>query len=148
MQPIQQENLLSTLRALFILIGSWVVGHNVFGTTVDSHTWEIIAGALVTVASTIWGIASKTATIEGVESALRSIITSVGGLFAAAGMITGNNLNAILGFVAAALPALQSYLSKTKVQQIAQGTLKTSPVTGKAIAAPTAPPFTSTTTKK
>jgi hypothetical protein len=131
-----QENLLSTLRALLILIGSYVVGHNLFGHPVDAQTWQIVAGAIVTVSTTIWGVMAKTATIEGVESAVRSVVTSLGGLLASAGIISGNNLNAILGFVTALLPALQSFLSKTKVQQIAAGALDTSPVTGKAVDLP------------
>ena len=126
-----QDNLLSSLRAVLILVGSYLVGHNVFGHAVDSSTWQIIAGAVVTVASTWWGIAAKTTTIEGVESAVRSIITSVGGLFVSAGVLSGDNLNAILGLVQVA-PLLQSMLSKSKNQQIATGAVKTT-TDGKAI---------------
>lgn len=125
-----QENLLSTLRATLIIVGSYVVGHNVFGHAVDSSTWQIVAGSVVTVASTIWGIVAKTTTIEGVESAVRSVITSVGGLFVSAGILSGDNLNAILGLVTAIAPAIQSALSKSKTQQIASGSLTTS-TTGK-----------------
>lgn len=127
-----QDNLLSSLRAVLILVGSYLVGHNVFGHAVDSSTWQIIAGAVVTVASTWWGIAAKTTTIEGVESAVRSIITSVGGLFVSAGVLSGDNLNAILGLVTALAPLLQSMLSKSKNQQIATGAVKTT-TDGKAI---------------
>lgn len=127
-----QDNLLSSLRAVLILVGSYLVGHNVFGHAVDSSTWQIIAGAVVTVASTWWGIAAKTTTIEGVESAIRSIITSVGGLFVSAGVLSGDNLNAILGLVTALAPLLQSMLSKSKNQQIATGAVKTT-TDGKAV---------------
>lgn len=131
-----QDNLLSSLRALLILVGSYVVGHNLFGHTVDSSTWQIIAGAVVTIASTIWGIASKTSTIEGVESAVRSVITSVGGLFVSAGVLSGDNLNAILGLVTAIAPAIQSALSKAKTQQIATGAVQAT-TAGKVVTAPT-----------
>lgn len=130
-----QDNLLSSLRAVLIIIGSYVVGHNIFGHAVDSSTWQIVAGAVVTVASTIWGIASKTTTIEGVESAVRSIITSVGGLFVSAGILSGDNLNAILGLVTALAPAVQSALSKTKTAQVASGQLNAQ-TTGKIVKAP------------
>ena len=86
----------------------------------------------VTISSTIWGIASKTSNIEGVESAVRSVITSVGGLFVSAGVLSGDNLNAILGLVTAIAPAIQSALSKTKTQQIATGVVKAT-VTGQVI---------------
>jgi len=127
-----QDNLLSALRAVLILLGSYVVGHNAFGHAVNANTWEIIGGAVVTIASTWWGIASKTTTIEGVESAIRSVISSLGGLFVSAGVLSGDNLNAILGLVTALAPAIQSMLSKSKNQQIATGAVKTTPE-GKAI---------------
>jgi hypothetical protein len=127
-----QDNLLSSIRALLILVGSYVVGHNILGHAIDSSTWQIIAGSVVTIASTIWGITTKTTTIEGVESALRSVITSVGGLFVSAGVLSGDTLNAILGLVTAIAPAVQSSLSKTKNQQIATGVVKTT-TDGKAI---------------
>ncbi len=127
-----QDNLLSALRALLIIAGSYVVGHNVFGHAISSSTWQIVVGAAVTVASTIWGIATKTSSIEGVESAVRSVITSVGGLFVSAGVLTGDSLNALLGLVTAIAPIVQSMLSKTKNQQIASGSLTTT-TTGKAV---------------
>lgn len=130
-----QENLLSSFRAILIIVGSYVVGHNVFGHAVDSSTWQIIAGSIVTVASTIWGIVAKTTSIEGVESAVRSIITSVGGLLVSAGTLSGDNLNAILGLITALAPAVQSALSKSKNQQISAGSVTTT-TTGKAVTAP------------
>jgi uncharacterized membrane protein len=122
-QSMALQNFLSALRALLILVGSYIVGKNLFGHAVDSSTWQIIVGAAVTVASTIWGIVTKTANVEGVESAVRSVITSIGGLLASAGVISGDNLNAILGLVTALAPFLQSVLSKSKNQQIASGTI-------------------------
>src|ERR1700733_3147506 len=118
-QSMALQNALSAIRALLILVGSYVVGKNVFGHAIDSSTWQIIAGSVVTVASTIWGIVTKTANVEGVESAVRSVITSIGGLLASAGVISGDNLNAILGLVTALAPFLQSVLSKSKNQQMA-----------------------------
>jgi hypothetical protein len=122
-RDMQQANFISTLRALLVLAGSYLVGHNLFGKPLDSQTWEIIVGALVTVATTIWGIADKSTTLEGFESALRSVLTSIGGLFVASGQLSGDNLNAILGLIPAIATSLQSYLSKSKVQQIATGTV-------------------------
>jgi hypothetical protein len=122
-QSMALQNALSALRALLVLAGSYVVGKNVFGHAIDSSTWQIIAGAVVTVASTIWGIMAKTTNIEGVESAVRSVITSLGGLFVSAGILSGDNLNAILGVVTGLAPLIQSMLSKSKNQQIASGSV-------------------------
>lgn len=127
------QNFLSSLRALLILVGSYLVGHNLFGKSVDSQTWEVISGAILTVASAIWGIATKTSTIEGIESAARSVITSIGGLLTSSGILTGDNLNAILGLVTAILPAIQSSISASKNSQISSGTASVSPVTNKVV---------------
>lgn len=126
------DNLMSAIRALLILIGSYLVGHAFFGHTLTQDSWSVIAGAIMTFASTIWGISTKTATLESVESAIRSIVTALGGMLAAAGVISSNNVNAVLGFLTAAAPLVQSVLSKQKNAQIASGSMSTT-ATGKAI---------------
>jgi len=131
-QSMALQNALSALRAVLILVGSYVVGKNAFGHAIDSSTWQIIAGSVITIASTWWGIATKTTTIESVESAVRSIVTAIGGLFVSGGMLSGDNLTAILGLVTALAPLVQSMLSKSKNQQIATGAVKTT-TDGKAI---------------
>lgn len=119
-----KETFLSVLRAAITMLGSYIVGHNLFGHAIDASLWQVIGGSLVTVGSILWGIADKSATIEGVQSAVRSVIITIGGLFTAAGMLNGDTLNAILGLVTAVTPVLQSYLSKAKVKAIATGDLK------------------------
>lgn len=126
-----KESLLSSLRALLILVGTYLVGHSIFGHTVTEDIWTVIISSVVTVASTIWGIATKTATIEGIESAVRSVVTGIGGILASAGVLSGDNLNAILGFITAVLPTFQSSLSRSKNKQIATGKVEVSSTTGK-----------------
>jgi len=121
---MQKETVFSILRTALTLVGSYIIGHNVFGHQVNSSTWQIIAGAIITATGTLWGIFDKTAGIEAIQSGVRSVIVSIGGLLTAAGVLTGETLDAILGLVAAVIPALQSHLSKVKVQQIASGSLQ------------------------
>ena len=118
-----KDTSLSILRAILTLAGTYLVGHNLFGLAVDSASWQIWLGAAVALGSTIWGIVDKTAGIEQIQSAVRSIIISVGGLFVAAGKLNGNTLDGILGLITAILPVIQSYTSKVTVQQMAAGTL-------------------------
>lgn len=127
---MQQSNLLSAFRSIITLFGSYVIGHAIFGVAVTTTTWDIIGGSAATLFGTIWGIADKTATIEGVQSAVRSIIISLGGIMVAAGKVSQNTLNEVLGLITSLAPILQSYLSKVKVNQIATGVLKPS-TTGK-----------------
>lgn len=118
-----QDTILSIIRSILTLVGTYLVGHNLFGLAVDSTSWQIWVGAAVALGSIIWGIVSKSAGIEQIQSAVRSIIISIGGLFVAAGKLNGNTLDAILGLITAILPVIQSYTSKLKVQQMAAGTL-------------------------
>lgn len=135
------QNFLSALRAVLILVGSYIVGKSVFGHTVSADTFQVITGSVVTLGSLIWGVATKTATVEAIESAVRSIISALGGLLASAGVISGDNLNAILGVVTAIAPFFQSALSKTKGKQQATGAITMSTTTGMAISkAPVNPP--------
>jgi len=133
---MQKDAVLSILRAILTMGGSYIVGHNLFGHTVDASIWQEVAGSVIALSAAIWGIADKTANIEGVQSALRSVIISVGGFLTAAGVISGDTLNSILGLITALAPILQSHLSKVKVKQIATGDLKVSADTGKVAPAP------------
>lgn len=127
------QNLLSLLRAIGTLIGAYLVGHAVFGHTVSADALQVVGGTVLTLASTIWGIATKTSTIEGLESSARSILTALGGLGVSAGVISGEQLAAILAAIIPLATFLQSVLSKTKNQQIATGTTTISATTLKAV---------------
>jgi len=93
-----KETAFSIVRAALTLTGSYIIGHNLFGAKLDESLWQELAGA-------------------------RSVITVAGGLLVSAGKLTGDALNSIIGLVAVLVPLLQSWLSKKKVQQLADGTL-------------------------
>lgn len=128
---MQKDTVLSIIRALMTAGGSYIVGHNLFGHQVDASVWQEVAGSIVALVGAIWGVADKSASIEGLQSAVRSVVQVIGGFLAAAGVITGETLNSILGLATAIIPVLQSHLSKVKVKQIADGTVKVSGDTGK-----------------
>jgi hypothetical protein len=118
-----KETAFSIVRAALTLTGSYIIGHNLFGAKLDESLWQELAGAAITIISIVWGIVDKSATIESIQSAVRSVITVAGGLLVSAGKLTGDALNSIIGLVAVLVPLLQSWLSKKKVQQLADGTL-------------------------
>ncbi len=120
---MQKDTILSIIRSLLTLGGTYLIGHNLFGLAIDSTSWQIWLGAIVTVASTVWGVVDKSTGIEQLQSALRSIVISVGGLFVAAGKLSQNTLDAILGLLVAVVPMIQSQTSKVKNQQIAMGSI-------------------------
>lgn len=133
---MNKDTVLSILRALMTAGGSYIVGHNLFGHQVDASVWQEVAGSVIALVGAIWGVVDKTAGIEGVQSAVRSFLQSAGGFLTAAGVITGETLNAILGLATAIISVLQSHLSKVKVKQIADGTVNVSADTGKVTPAP------------
>jgi len=122
-QSVGLQNLLSALRAIGTLIGAYLVGHAVFGHTITADIWQVVGGAFLTVVSTAWGIWTKTSNIEGIESAARSVISALGGLGVSAGVISGQQLAAILAAIIPIATFIQSALAKSKTQQIAAGTV-------------------------
>lgn len=115
---------LSILRTVLTLVGSFIVGHAIFGHTVTVDIWSVIIGAAGTVGSIVWGIYDKTATVDGLTSAVRSVITAIGGLAVSSGWLTSDNLTSILGLAAALLPAILSHLDRVKTTAVATGDLK------------------------
>jgi hypothetical protein len=126
-QSVGLQNLLSALRAIGALVGSYLVGHAVFGHTVTADVWQVVGGAFLTVVSTAWGIWTKTSNIEGLESAARSVISALGGLGVSAGVISGQQLATILAAIIPLATFIQSALAKSKTQQIASGAVTVTP---------------------
>jgi hypothetical protein len=132
-QSVGLQNFLSLLRAAGTLIGAYLVGHAIFGHTVSADALQVVGGAILTIASTVWGIVTKTSNIEGIESAARSVISALGGLAVSAGVISGDQLAAILAAIIPLATFVQSAMSKTKNQQITAGTTVISAATNKAV---------------
>ncbi len=120
---LSKENIFSTIRAVLIFAGTFVIGHNLFGNAIDSSTWQIIAASVVSAGMFVWGMVTKDTPVEGMESFLRSFLQGIGGLLVSAGRITGDMLNAILGIVTALAPLLQSFAAKAKTAQVVAGTI-------------------------
>jgi hypothetical protein len=121
---VSKENLFSTVRAILIFAGTFVVGHNLFGHPIDSSTWQIIVGSVISLGMALWGIVTKDTPVEGLESFFRSFIQGIGGILVADGILNNATLDAILGLLTAIAPLLQSFAAKAKVVQIAAGNAK------------------------
>ena len=120
---MSKEVLLSLVRTILTAIGAFFVGKTIFGTEVNSEVWQGWLGGALALVSTVWGIVSKDATVESVQSGLRSFIVVAGGILIALGKLKSETLEAILGVIAAIIPFLYSTLSKQKTAQLANGTL-------------------------
>lgn len=144
---MNQENFLSILRFILTSVGSYLVGREILNTQVDDATWQGWAGGIIALASTIWGIVSKTATVEMVQSGLRSVIVVGGGIALANGVINEKTLESIIGIVTIVVTMIYSQVAKKKSKNVATGETKIIDLKG-AEAAPQISPNTSTIKSK
>jgi hypothetical protein len=69
-----KDTIFSLLRSALTIVGSILLGKNIFGTAVDNSVIEAVIGGALFVGSVVWGIADKTATIEMLQSALLKVV--------------------------------------------------------------------------
>lgn len=127
---MNKQSVLSILRSVLTAVGAYVAGKSFLGNTIDDNLWLGIGSSIVTLASIVWGILDKTATLEMFESGLRSVIMFVGALLVGAGIIKDEVLQSLLAISSVAIPAIYSQLSKTKSKNIAEGTLGVADLAG------------------
>lgn len=125
-----KENFLSIFRSLLTAVGSYFIGKSFMGNEIDDNTMVGWIGVVVTVASTIWGIIDKTATLDRVQSAFRSSFTIIGELLVGAGYINNEVLNQTLMIGATAIPMLMSQTSKVQNRKVAKGETKIADLPG------------------
>ena len=125
-----KESVFSILRFALTAVGAYLVGKNFFGSPIDNEVWQGIMGAILTLIGVIWGIMDKSATVEAVQSGLRSVITFVGVGLVGAGVIKDELLQAILGIIAVVVPVIYSQTSKVKNKEIATGEVRIADLSG------------------
>lgn len=118
---LSKETWLSILRTALTAIGAYLIGANFFGNPIDEEIWQGIAGTILTGVGVLWGIIDKTASVEMLQSGLRSVITFVGLALVGSGKIKQELLDSILGIVAILVPVLYSEASKAKTRQLDTG---------------------------
>lgn len=129
-----KENWLSLLRSLVLVIISYLVGHRALNHTLDQNLLETVGESVIGLATAIWGVFDKSAGIEQLQSALRSLATIVFTTLATWGLLSGQTAIALIGFTTTLLPFVQSVVSKAKVKQLDSGKLQTTS-TGKVVKA-------------
>lgn len=113
----------SLVRALFTLIGTFVIGRTFHGHVLVSTTFDVISGSVLTLLSIIWSLRNGTATEQNLESMLRQLLQGIGGLVVGWGLLNATQLGEIISFVVLAIPMVWGYLSKSKTAKIAAGKL-------------------------
>jgi hypothetical protein len=122
---MNKESILSLLRLTLVAVGSYLLGQHLFGQEITHSVWQDIIGATLALVGSVWGILDKTATIEKLQSGLRSAVVVIGGLLVAAGVIKEELLNALLGAIPIIVAAVQSETAKRKSEAIQSGKLDT-----------------------
>lgn len=112
------------LKTLLTFGGSYLVGHNLFGASVDNSTLEVLVGAAMAVGSTVWSFFDKTYTIESLQAVVRQVILVIGGLLVSSGRVKDETVKQIEGLALVLIPFLQSILSKKKAEQIQTGEIE------------------------
>lgn len=122
---MQTDTFKSIIRAVIQLIGSYVIGHALFGAAhvITADIWETVTSAVAIIATTIWGIYDKSASVDQAASAIRSAVTSLLGVATSWGVVSGQNAIAFATLAGALLPVILSYLDKVKTKKIANGKL-------------------------
>lgn len=116
---MNRELLFTLIRSVLTAVGSFMFGKSLFGLDITPEWWETAIGAVLTIASVVWGIMDKTLTIEAWQSALRQIFVFVGGILVAIGKFTPEQFAAILGVLLVVANMSYSFLSKKKSEQVA-----------------------------
>jgi len=118
-----RDTFLGYLRSAMAIIGSLLIGKDIFGTPVTTEILDGVIGGGLFVASVIWGIADKTATEEQVSSAIFKVFTLVGGILLAKGIISSITLTAILGLVPLLAAEIVKRVIHGKDEKVATGQL-------------------------
>ncbi len=117
---------LSLFRTALTAFGSFLFGKNILGASIDSVLWQEIVGIIIAVGSTVWGILDKSATVDGIQSAVRSVAVFIGGLLVASGKLSSGALDSWMGFITTLVTVILSATSRSKAQQLAKGEIKIS----------------------
>lgn len=118
------NNLGSIIRAILAAAAAFVIGHKLFNTDITDQLWPSIVAGVVAIGTLVWGIATKSATIEAWESGVRFLVSGVAGILVSYGIINQAQAIAVIGAVVTLIPIIQSMLSKQKSTLIATNQLQ------------------------
>lgn len=122
---MNKETWATLVRTLLTSIGAFLIGKTLFGDPIVSGTIDVLVGAGMSLFSIVWGIVTKEIGIEMIQSAIRQILISVGGLLVAANKISAEKIEAVSGILLVVSTLLYSVLSRKKSDAIVSGKLNT-----------------------
>lgn len=127
---MKKDQVISFIRSLLIALGAFFAGKMIWGQQLDYTLWQGIVGSAIGLFAVIWGITDKTATLEMVQSGLRSTWLVIGGFLITTGKIKAEMLNNVLAIIAIISPVLYGWISQLKSKNIATGKLPVAELSG------------------
>ena len=109
------------VKNVLALIGSFLIGKELFGAQVDESLWQIIAGAVLVLISFVLSFASNTVTKEKFQDAIRVLLVGIGGALVAGGWVEPAKVEMWIGAITAIAPMIYEWISRKKSQEIAKG---------------------------
>lgn len=116
-----KEQFYSIITALLTVVGTFLIGKNIWGQPVDTELWQTITGAVLAVAGLVMSFLDKNLTIEKWQGIARTTIMAVGGVLIGIGRLTPEALETWIGIITSLIPMLYTWLSKKKNEQIQAG---------------------------
>ena len=120
---MDRKTIETLLRTAMTSLGVFMLGKNLLGTPIDASVWQMVVGSGMSLLAVVWGVLDKNLGIEMLQSFIRSAFVGFGGLMVAQGQLSAGTLESIIGVITAILPALYSFLSRKKSQEIAKGAI-------------------------
>lgn len=112
---------MAALRALLMALGGYFIGANFFGITIDPVLWQQIAGIGLAVIVIVWSAITKTLKEEVLQGLVRQVITLVGGILLARGILTNEMWQSILAVLVALFPFIQSTQTRDVAKKLKSG---------------------------
>lgn len=126
---ITKDQILSMIRAMLVLLGSFILGKNIGNAQITETIVQEIIGAGLIVTTFVWSALTKCLTIEIFQSSILKVVMVVGTIAIASGKIADKTFQALLAVVTAILPILYSFLSKEKSKKIIDGDIQSHELT-------------------
>lgn len=113
--------IVAIIKNALALVGSFLIGKELFGSAIDESLWQIITGSVMVLISFLMSFASNTVTKEKFQDALRVLIVSIGGALTAGGWVEPVKVEMWIGAITAIAPMVYEWISRKKSQDIAKG---------------------------
>lgn len=120
---MDRKTIETIFRTLLTSVGVFMLGKNLLGTEIDASVWQMVVGSAMSLLAVVWGVLDKNLGIEMLQSFIRSAFVGFGGLLVAQGQLSAGTLESVIGIITAILPAIYSFLSRKKSQEIAKGAI-------------------------